>query len=91
MFSRRGTQANPRRIKEGVTEMTLAIHIVKKTESEYRAWCPSLPGCSVCAQSREEARGKIEQAVRGYLASLEVALPRELGRLLEREASVNAN
>ena len=71
--------------------MNLAIHIVKRAESAYRAWCPSLPGCSVCGQSLEEARGKIHEAVRGYLASLEVALPRELGRLLEQGRGAAAN
>lgn len=71
--------------------MTLAIHIMRKTESAYRAWCPSLPGCAVYGQSREEARDKIREAVRGYLASLEVALPRELGRLLEQGRGAAAN
>jgi predicted RNase H-like HicB family nuclease len=76
---------------KGVMEMNLAIHIAKKAESAYRAWCPSLPGCMVYGQSREEARGKIRDAVRGYLASLEVSLPRELERLLDQGRDVSAN
>jgi predicted RNase H-like HicB family nuclease len=68
--------------------MNLAIHIVRNAESTYRAWCPSLPGCSACGRSVEEARGRIHEAVHGYLASLEVALPRELGRLLEQGLGV---
>lgn len=71
--------------------MNLAIHIVKKAEAAYRAWCPSLPGCSVYGRSIQEARGKIHDAVRGYLASLEVALPRELGRLMEQGRGAGAN
>ena len=63
--------------------MNLAIHISRKLGSAYRASCPSLPGCQVYGSSPEEARDKIRQAVRGYLSSLEVALPRELGRLFE--------
>jgi predicted RNase H-like HicB family nuclease len=48
----------------------------------YHAWCLALPGCAVCGQSVGEARRKIHEAVRVYVANLEVALPRELGRLL---------
>jgi predicted RNase H-like HicB family nuclease len=75
----------------GETEMNLVVHIAKKCGCSYRAWCPSLPGCTVYGQSLEEARGKIREAVHGYLASLEVALPRELGHLLRVEQTVSAN
>ena len=67
--------------------MNLSIHIARRNEHAYRAWCPSLPGCQVIGDSVQEARDKIRQAVRGYLSSLEVALPRELVRLSQAPLS----
>jgi predicted RNase H-like HicB family nuclease len=62
--------------------MESAVRIAGPHCGTYRAWCPALPGCSVYGRSRDEARSRIWQAVRGYLAHLEVALPRELARRL---------
>ena len=61
--------------------MKVQVKISHVQERGYRAWCPALPGCKVWGQSRDEALEKIRLAVRGYLASLEVALPRQLQRL----------
>jgi len=58
--------------------MKVAIRIDLKTAGVYRASCPALPGCVVFGRSHEEARQKIDQAVRGYLASLDVPVPRRL-------------
>ncbi|MCY2931144.1 MAG: type II toxin-antitoxin system HicB family antitoxin [Planctomycetota bacterium] len=44
----------------------------------YRAWCPNLPGCVAWGDSDEEAIRRLEDAVRGYLSSLDVAPPKEL-------------
>jgi predicted RNase H-like HicB family nuclease len=63
--------------------MNLAIRIAKERGSAYRAWCPALPGCEVYGETMSAARSKIHDAVRGYVARLEEALPRELGRLFE--------
>ena len=46
--------------------------------SFFRAWCPALPGCFVVGQSRQEIQQRMATAIDGYLASLAVALPREL-------------
>ena len=62
--------------------MNLTIRIARQTGRAYRAWCPALPGCEVCAKTLREARSKIHDAIRGYASNLEQALPRELGRLL---------
>ena len=59
-------------------QMKLAIKIEQQPDGNYRACCPSLPGCSVRGQTREDARSRIYLAVQGYLASLDVCLPREL-------------
>jgi predicted RNase H-like HicB family nuclease len=58
--------------------MKLAIKIEQQPDGDYRACCPSLPGCSVCGQRKEDAHARIHLAVQGYLASLDVCLPREL-------------
>lgn len=62
--------------------MKLLIRIAEERWG-HRAWCPALPGCSVMGQTRQEALELIQKAVDGYLASLDVALPRELDRQLD--------
>lgn len=61
--------------------MRLVIKMASKGSGVYRAWCPSLPGCEVYGQTRQDVRWRIHKAIEGYLASLDVALPRELNRL----------
>lgn len=65
--------------------MNLAIKLEHRIDGTYRACCPALPGCSVWGQSKEDAHVKIDLAVRGYLASLDVCLPRELGKAMAME------
>ena len=67
--------------------MKLVIRLSRVSEAAYVAWCPALPGCSVRANSRDEAHHRIRDAVTGYLASLDVALPRELDNKLQAEMS----
>lgn len=62
--------------------MKLVVKIARQNGRGYRAWCPALPGCAVSAESEQEARTRIRCAVNGYLMSLDVALPRELGLLV---------
>jgi predicted RNase H-like HicB family nuclease len=47
------------------------------------ACCPSLPGCSVYGQTKEDAHSKIDLTVQGYLANLDLCLPQELSRAME--------
>ena len=65
--------------------MKLTIKIAKCPDAAYAAWCPALPGCAVRAATREEAQHRIQDALRGYLTSLDVALPRELDKRLHTE------
>jgi len=60
--------------------MKLAVRIAPQPGTGYKAWCPALPGCRVLADSRRQVRARLRRAVRGYLAHLDVALPRELAR-----------
>ena len=67
--------------------MKLVIKITQQPDGFYRAWCPSLPGCHASGRTKEDAREQIDLAVQGYLASLDVSLPRELSRALALEIS----
>ena len=58
--------------------MKLAITIQQQTDGTYWASCPSLPGCAVCGETKEDVHSRIDLAVQGYLARLDVCLPREL-------------
>jgi predicted RNase H-like HicB family nuclease len=58
--------------------MRIPVELVQVSARSYRARCLSLPGCAVVGESAQEAREKIDNAVRGYLASLGAAVPAEL-------------
>ena len=70
--------------------MKLAIKIMEAPGTGYQAWCPALPGCSVFATSREQAWDRIQAAIAGYMASMDVALPRELTRRFQAETALTA-
>ena len=55
--------------------MRLDVRLSQERDGSYRAWCPSLPGCSVVGESRQQVLIGIRGAVEGYLASLDVAPP----------------
>ena len=67
--------------------MKLAIRIKQLPNGTYRACCPSLPGCSVCGQTRDDTHAKLDLAMQGYLAALDVCLPRELSRALAMQTA----
>lgn len=50
--------------------MTVVVHIEQHKDESFRAWCPGLPGCRASGKDPKEARDKIEEAIRGYLASM---------------------
>jgi len=50
--------------------MKLAIRITDSDQGGYKAWCPSLPGCCCRGETQEEARRKLDEAIRGYLAAV---------------------
>jgi len=67
--------------------MRLVAQISQKAHGSFRACCPALPGCVVYARSRSEAKAKIQEAVCGYIASLDVALPCEISKLVSVQGS----
>jgi predicted RNase H-like HicB family nuclease len=58
--------------------MKLAVRIFDNEEGGYTAVCPSLPGCCTRGHTREEARDKMDEAIRGYMAAINNFVPENL-------------
>lgn len=63
--------------------MNVTIKVARDRRGQYRTWCPSLPGCEASGRSRPEAISSIDPAIRGYLASLNRAVPGEIKKVIE--------
>ena len=59
----------------GETAMKLCIRIFQNEHGDFTASCPSLPGCMSRGQTREEASEKLDEVIRGYLASVSNFVP----------------
>ena len=55
--------------------MKLCIHIGRDEQGGYLAACPSLPGCVTRGVSRDDARKKLDEAIRGYIAAVSNFVP----------------
>jgi predicted RNase H-like HicB family nuclease len=64
-----GGGASSRERQDGA-EMKLCIRIVEDNRGGYTGVCPSLPGCMSRGQTREQAKKKLDEAIRGYLAAV---------------------
>jgi predicted RNase H-like HicB family nuclease len=51
--------------------MKLHIKIISESAEAYCAHCPALPGCIAHGRTCEEVQARIEEAVRGYLGSMD--------------------
>ncbi len=58
--------------------MKLCIRISRSERGGYIASCPSLPGCVTRGQTREQARESMNEAIRGYLASISDFVPEKI-------------
>ena len=50
--------------------MKLAVRIINNERGGFTATCPSLPGCVCWGSNREEARERLNEAIRGYIAAV---------------------
>ena len=66
--------------------MKMCIRIRRDEQGRFVASVPSLPGCVICADSEEQAREKLEVAIRGYLASVSDFVPHEIHQVLEYQS-----
>jgi antitoxin HicB len=60
--------------------MKLTVHIFDDERGGFVATCPSLPGCSCRGTSHEEAKKKLDEAIRGYLAAVGNFVPESVLR-----------
>ena len=58
--------------------MKLCIRITVDGDGNYTAVCPSLPGCSCRGRTREEAKERLNEAIRGYIAAVSNFVPENL-------------
>jgi predicted RNase H-like HicB family nuclease len=50
--------------------MKLTVRVVISERGGFMATCPSLPGCITWGNTHEEARKKLDEAIRGYIAAV---------------------
>ena len=55
--------------------MKLTVRIFDNGQGGYTATCPSLPGCCCRGTTREEARERLDEAIRGYIAAVNNFVP----------------
>ena len=55
--------------------MKLGIRIVKNDTGGFTAFCPSLPGCTSRGNSKYQARERLDDAIKGYLAAVSNFVP----------------
>lgn len=58
--------------------MKVCIRVTRNEEGTFTAICPSLPGCISRGQTSKEARAKLDEAIRGYIAALGNFVPENL-------------
>jgi len=64
--------------------MKLSIRIIQNEQGDYTGLCPSLPGCVSRGRTRTEAREKLDEAIRGYIAAVNNFVPEKLsGQVME--------
>lgn len=55
--------------------MKLAVRIYLNEQGCFTAVCPSLPGCCCRGKTHDEARKRIDEAIRGYIAAVNNFVP----------------
>ncbi len=63
--------------------MKLCIEVRRNDAGEFIAVCLSLPGCVSSGRTAREARENLEEAICGYLASMNNFIPDHLHEMLE--------
>ena len=55
--------------------MKLTIRIISDDDGRFTAVCPTLPGCMCRGTTRDEAKLKLDEAIRGYFAAVNNFVP----------------
>ncbi len=72
--------------------MKFLVRINQQEDGRFQAECMTLPGCITCAPTRDEADGKLDDAIRGYLAAVANFVPETVNKVYieERERQLIA-
>ena len=62
--------------------MDVTVKITSPQEGEFKAECPTMPGCQAKGRSLDEAKENIRQAIIGYVASLGAVPPENVNEHL---------
>ena len=62
--------------------MTVSIW-VRKRQDDYQAVCANLPGCVGYGYTEDQARRRLQEAIRGYLASITNFVPNQISEVTE--------
>ena len=63
---------------QGGLRMKLSIRIISNDQGGFTAVCPTLPGCMSRGRTRQDAREKLDEAIRGYFAAVNNFVPEHL-------------
>jgi predicted RNase H-like HicB family nuclease len=63
--------------------MKLCITIRQNAQGGFIAACTSLPGCVSAGKTEQQARESLQEAIRGYLASVSNFVPEQIQEVLE--------
>ena len=63
--------------------MKLCIKVRRSDAGGFTASCLSLPGCVSSGLTAQQARENLEEAIRGYLASVNNFVPAHIHEMLE--------
>ena len=66
--------------------LKLCVKIRRDEHGEFRASCPSLPGCVSNGPTEEHAKKKLDDAIRGYLASIGDFVPENIEKVMEYQS-----
>jgi predicted RNase H-like HicB family nuclease len=61
----------------------VCIQIRRNDRGVFVACCPSLPGCVSIGQDEEQAKARLEEAIRGYLASVSDFVPEQIQQVVQ--------
>lgn len=66
--------------------MRLCVRLRRNERGRFIASCPSLPGCVSSGPTEKQARENLQDAILGYLASVNDFVPERIQETLEQQA-----
>ncbi len=66
--------------------MKLCVRLRRNERGRFIASCPSLPGCVSSGLTEQQARENLQDAIQGYLASVNEFVPERIQEVLEYQS-----